>query len=364
MTALQRWREAEEKNPTLTKRAPVGGAQGKWGTRKFKTVLPQAWATRPEPAGLSSGSWDRVSRIRSKERGSTRIGAAERRGKELSTTSTPSHGRLIDFARDLWREIQDDHVLDGAAVLAYFFLLAVFPAALIVLSLLPSLSIPHLQEAILDLLHQILPQQSANLFEGTVRYVASEGRGGLLTFGLIFTVWSASSGVSAIMEQLNVVHDVKERRPFWKARRTALLLLVFFVLLAVGSLSLVIFGGVVQSWLASIIGWSRPLVIFFATLRWIIIGVALLLTLAVIYRFGPDVNLKFRFISPGNVVAATLIALTSIGLRFYVSKFGNYSATYGNLAAMIILMLWMYMAGIALLVGCEINAILRRPKKE
>ena len=270
----------------------------------------------------------------------------------------------MDFARDLWREIQDDHVLDGAAVLAYYFLLAVFPAVIFVLSLLPSLSIPHLQEAVLDLLHQVLPEQSANLFEGAVRYVASEGTEGLLTFGLIFTLWSASTGIYAIVEQLNVVYGVKERRPFWKARGTAILLMVFFVLLTIGSLSLVIFGGVVQSWLASIIGWSRPLLVFFATLRWIIIAVALLLALAVTYRFGPDVNLKFRFISPGNVVAATLIAIASIGFRFYVSKFGNYSATYGNLAAMIILMLWMYMAGIALLVGCEINAILHPRKSE
>jgi membrane protein len=84
----------------------------------------------------------------------------------------------------------------------------------------------------------------------------------------------------------------------------------------------------------------------------------LLLALALTYRFGPDANLKFRLISPGNVVAAVMIALASIGLRFYVSKFGNYSATYGNLAAMIILMLWMYFAGIALLLGCEIDALL------
>lgn len=262
----------------------------------------------------------------------------------------------------MWREIQDDHVVDGAAVLAYFFLLAVFPAAIFVLSLLPSLSIPHLQQAILDLLHQILPQQSADFIQVTVRYVASEGREGLLTFGLIFTLWSASTGVYAIMQQLNVVHGVKEQRPFWKARGTATLLMIFFVLLAIGSLSLVIFGGVVQSWMASSIGWSQPLLVSFATLRWVILAVALLLALAVIYRFGPDAALRFRFVSPGSVVAATLIALASIGFRFYVSRFGNYGAIYGNLAAMIILMLWMYMAGIALLVGCEINAILHSEK--
>lgn len=168
------------------------------------------------------------------------------------------------------------------------------------------------------------------------------------------------------MEQLDVVYDVKERRSFWKMRGTSIILMVFFAVLVIGSLSLVIFGGVAQSWLASIIGWSRPLTVFFATLRWIIIAAALLLALAVTYRFGPDLDLKFRFISPGNVVAATLIALASIGLRFYVSNFGNYNAAYGSLAAaMIILMLWMYLAGIALLVGCEINAILHphKPKQ-
>lgn len=277
-------------------------------------------------------------------------------------TSTPSRRRLIDFAGDLWREILDDNLLDGAAVLSYFFLLAVFPAVLFVLSLLPSLHIPHLQQAILDLLHQVLPQQSADLFEVTVRYVASESTKTLLTLGLVFTLWSASTGMYAIMEQLNTVHHVKDRRPFWKARGTAILLMLVFVLLVIGSLSVVIFGGAVQSALASLIGWSGPLRFFFAALRWIIIAAAMLFAIAVVYRFGPDVNFKFRFISPGNLTAAILIALGSFGFRFYVSKFGNYSATYGNLAAMIILMLWMYLASMALLIGCEINAILHAHK--
>ena len=292
-------------------------------------------------------------------RGQRLLNGAER---SFSTTSTPTRRRLIDLAKDLWREIQHDHILNGAATLAYYFLLAIFPTAIFVLSLLPHLSIPHLQQAILDLFRQVLPEQSAELFEGTIRHVASEKTKGLLTFGLIFTLWSASTGVHAIMEQLNVVYGVKERREFWKVRGTAILLMGLFVLLAIGSMSLVIFGGVVQSWLASIIGWSRPLLVFFATLRWIIIAVGLLLALALTYRFGPDVSLRFQLISPGNVIAATVIALASIGFRFYVSRFGDYSATYGNLAAMIILMLWMYMAGLALLLGCEINAILQQNK--
>jgi membrane protein len=282
--------------------------------------------------------------------------------KRYPQRGTGAAMRLMSFAKVLWREALDDNIVDGAAVLAYFFLLGVFPAALFVLSLLPSLSIPHLQEAILNLLHQVLPEQSANLFEITVRYVASKAGTGVLTFGLLFTLWSSSTGVYAVMEQLNTIYHVRDRRPFWKARGLAVLLMLLFFLLVVAAMSLVIFGGVVQSWVASVIGWSQPLLIFFATLRWVIILTAMLLALAVIYRLGPDVCSSFRLFSPGNVTAAILIASGSVGFRFYVSKFGDYSATYGNLAAMIILMLWMYFASIAVLLGCEINAILNGAK--
>ena len=265
---------------------------------------------------------------------------------------------MIELAKQLWHKFQDDDVLNAAAALAFFFLLAIFPAAIFVLSLLPSISIPHLQQSILDLVHQVLPEQSAKLLEENVQQLSSERTHGLLTFGLIFTVWSASAGVYATIEQLNRVYGVKDRRGFWKAHGIAIPLMMALVLLAIASLSLAVLGGVVQSWLASIIGWSQPLLIFFATLCWVILAVALLMALAAIYRFGPDVNLTLRLISPGNVVAATLIALASTVFRFYVSKFGNYNATYGNLAAVIILILWMYLFGIALLVGGEINAIL------
>ncbi len=276
--------------------------------------------------------------------------------------TTSSQRPWIDLARALWREIQRHNLIDGAAVLAFYFLLAVFPAAIFVLSLLPYLAIPHLQQAILDLLRQVLPQQSANLFEATIRLVSADGRNGLLTFGLIFALWSGSSGVYAILEQLNAIWDVTDRRPFWQSRGIAILLMIFFAALTIGSLSLVIFAGAVQSWLVSIIGRTWLLLLFFATLRWIILAAALLLALAVAYWLGPEGKSGFRFISPGNVSAVILTALASIGFQLYVLKFGNYDATYGNLASMIVLMLWMYMAGIALLVGAAINKILHHPK--
>lgn len=254
--------------------------------------------------------------------------------------------------------MQHDCILDGAAILAFFFMLAVIPAAIFLLSLLPVLAIPHLRQALVDLLHQVLPAQAAQLFDGAVRYV-SGGKKGLMTFGIVFSLWSGSSGTYALVEQINRIRAVTDTRPFWKARGLAILLILFYAVLVIGSISLVIFAGAIQSWVASLIGWSHALRIVFATLRWIIIAAALLLALAVAYFVAPDAKTKFRFLSTGNVVAAIVIALASAGFRFYVANFGNYSAAYGSLASIIILMLWMYMTGIAVLLGCEINSIRR-----
>lgn len=221
------------------------------------------------------------------------------------------------------------------------------------------LNVPRLQQAIFGLLNQALPAEAATLLDQTVSQIVSKQARGLLTFGVLFTISSASAGIYALMQQLNVAYEVKERRAFWKVRCISILLIAIFVFLVIGSFSLIVLGGVIQSWVASLIGWSHPLLIFFATVRWIIIAAALLLGVSLIYCFGPDVTPKFRYISPGGIAGAALIALSSIGVRLYVLFFGNDSAMYGSLGAIIILMLWLYLVGIALPVGGEINSLLQ-----
>lgn len=261
-------------------------------------------------------------------------------------------GRL----KEIWKEIQDDNVFNGAAALAYYLMLAIFPMAIFLISLLPYLPIPDLEGAIMDLMHQVLPPNAAALFQGIVEDVTSQKRGGILTFGLLFTLWSASSGMYAIMQQLNITYDVTEERPFWKVRGTAVLLLLIFTILVIGAFALVILGGVIQDRLSSVFGESGLLLAVFASLRWIVIALFLALGFASIYYFGPDVEQKFRFISPGSVIGVLLLVAASLGFRFYITNFGNYSATYGSIGAVIILMLWLYIAGLVILIGSEINA--------
>lgn len=269
-------------------------------------------------------------------------------------------GSVTKFARELYNEVSDHNVYNGAAALAFYMILSIFPAAIILLSLLPYLHIPNLDKAILGLIGQVLPGQSNTLFTGVVKQVTSQRHGGLLSFGLLFLLWSASSGLYAIMQQLNITHEVKEGRPFWKARGTALMLMVFFFILIVGGFGLIVSGGLIQGLLGGFIGLSKPLLIIFEVFRWAIVALILLLAFAIIYYFGPDVEQKLKIITPGSLFGVVFLVLASLGFRFYVSNFSNYGATYGSIGAVIVLLLWLYILGLVILVGSELNVMAQK----
>lgn len=264
---------------------------------------------------------------------------------------------LSRFLRDLYREIGEDDIFNGAAALGFWLTLAIFPAMIFTMALIPYLPIERVDVAIMDLLRQALPANAADMFAGVVQEVTSQQRGGLLSFGLLAALWAASSGMYAIMQQLNTTYDVKEERSFIRARGTALGLSLLFGVLVVGAFSLVVLGGVVQDWLGNRFGFSQALLVFFALFRWVMIVLALLLGFALIYYLGPNVRQKFAFITPGSVVAVLLLIVASLGFSFYASNFGDYDATYGSIGAVIILMFWLYIAGMVILFGSEINAL-------
>jgi membrane protein len=264
---------------------------------------------------------------------------------------------MKQFVKDLWHEVENDNVSNGAAALAYFWMLAIFPAAIALLSVLPYLPIPNLQQAIMGILGQAMPGQAASLFSSTVEGVVNNRSSGLLSVGFIGTLWAGASGIYSVMQQLNITYDVKEQRPFWKARGTAVFLLFLFGALIVTAFSLVVFGGDLQDLATAHLGEHGWLLAGFAVFRWAIILGLLLLGFAVIYYFGPDVQQAFKFITPGSVAGTVILILAALGFRFYVDHFGSYNATYGSLGAVIILLFWLYITGMVLLLGSEVNAL-------
>lgn len=268
------------------------------------------------------------------------------------------------FAKDLYNETSEDNLFNGAAALAYYFFFALFPAMIFLLSLIPYLPIENLHQAVMDFLYQALPGDAANALEGVISEVTLNTHGGLLSLGVILTLWAASSGLYAVMQQLNVTYDVRETRPFWQVRGQAILLTLLFSVLIVAAFSLIVFGGVLQKWLANALGWGDALLVAFAIFRWLVIAILLLGGFALTYYYGPDVEQKFRFITPGSVLGVIILVGATLSFRIYVEHFGNYAKTYGSIGAVIVMMLWLYIAGLVILFGSEINALIEHYSPE
>jgi membrane protein len=272
--------------------------------------------------------------------------------------------RLHDtFAGEVYTELKRDNVFNGAAALGFYLTLAIFPAMIVVMAVIPYLPIARVDQAILDLMRQTLPPRASSMFVGVVDEIANERRGGVLSLGLVATLWAASTGMYAIMQQMNIAYDVEEGRPFIKARATALGLTLLFAVLVLGAFSLVVLGGVIQDWLGNRFGFSDALLTFFVVFRWVIIVLALLFALAFIYYAAPNRVQRFALIDPGTVLATVLLIVASLGFRFYTSRIADYDATYGSIGAVIVLMLWLYIAGFVMLLGAEVNAALERRRR-
>lgn len=262
------------------------------------------------------------------------------------------------FAVDLKNEISEDNMTNGAAALAFFLMLAIFPALIFFLSILPYLPVADLQQAVLDFMRQALPGEASTLLTDTVMDIVNNKNGSLLAFGTLGTIWAASSGIVAIMQQLNIVYDVKEERSFIKQRLVAVGLMFAFGALMVTAFALIVLGGQLQAWLGGEFGLSEGLLTAFAIIRWVIIIAMILLSFAILYYWAPNVEQKFAFITPGAIFGTLVIALASLAFSFYVSRFADYNATYGSIGAVIILMMWLYVMGNVLLLGAEVNSLI------
>ncbi|WP_415816299.1 YihY/virulence factor BrkB family protein [Mesobacillus thioparans] len=264
------------------------------------------------------------------------------------------------YGKSLLGELKKDRATGLAAQQAYYYMLALFPMLILLIAIVPYLNIDP-QKAI-NVINQLLPEESAQLLRDNVVKLVSERNGGLLTFGIIGTIWSASNGMNAFMKAMNIAYDVEETRSFIKARLVSILLTIGLILAFIVALLLPVFGNVILDTVQTIIPIPEPYDIIFNVIRWVI-GIAVMVAvLTGLYRIAPNKHYPFKHVLPGAIFATIVWQLISLGFSFYVSNFGNYSATYGSLGGVIVLMLWLFLTGLALVLGGEINAIYHRDK--
>jgi membrane protein len=264
-----------------------------------------------------------------------------------------------ELGKRVYAETTDDDVLGRAAQLSYYFLLALFPALLFLTSLLGYFAgeDSQLRSSLFTYLSAVLPGEASKLVAETVNDVTTSSGGGKLSFGILATLWAASNGMGAISESLNAAYDLKETRPWWKVRLIAVGLTLALSFLIVSSLVLVLYGHDLADVVAGKFGLGGAFALTWKVVQWPIVLGFVLLAFALIYYFAPDArDQDWKWITPGAIIGVVLWLLVSFAFKAYLSFFNSYSATYGSLGAVIILMLWFYFTGISILVGGEINS--------
>ncbi|WP_048827677.1 YihY/virulence factor BrkB family protein [Bacillus sp. B-jedd] len=267
-----------------------------------------------------------------------------------------------NIVKQLIHRVQEDDLPGLAAQLAYYFLLSLFPLLIFLFTLLPYLPIP--QHDILGAIKQYAPDEAMALIEKNLNSVMEKRSGGLLSIGIIGTIWSASNGINALVRAFNKAYNVKETRSFIVARGMAILFTFGMITVFIVALALPVFGKAIGLFLFSMFGLDDQFLAVWAAIRWIVSAVILFGIFTVLYWVAPNVKMKCKSAIPGAIFATVGWTVVSLLFSFYVNNFGNYTATYGSIGAIIVLMIWLFLSGMTIILGGEINAFYAEKAKE
>jgi membrane protein len=284
----------------------------------------------------------------------------ERRGRDYVPEGVKRETGLWPTLKRTGLEFQEDNLSDWAATLTYFGLLALFPALIVLVSIVGLVGDPQsTTNTLTDIVTKVGPDSAATTFEGPIRQV-TESRataGFALIASTLVALWSASGYLGAFIRASNVIYETREGRPFWKLRPLQLLLtFVVLLLLAVMALGVVLTGPIVSD-VAEPIGVSDTAVSIWNYAKWLLIALLFVLMIGLIYYASPNVKQRgFSWITPGGLVALVVWLVASAGFGLYVSKFGSYNKVYGSLAGVVVILIWMWITNLAILFGHELNA--------
>lgn len=261
----------------------------------------------------------------------------------------------LELARRTVKEVIADDCFSIAAQLAYYFVLALFPALLFVVALASYLPYDVIADVV-RALQPVAPPEVLTIIKKQLDSIAAGEQPGLLTIGILGALWSSSGAMTSIISALNVAYDVPETRPWWKVRLIAIGLTIALVLFMLLSFLIIVAGPDAGRWLAGWFGLSSVFDTAWVVLRWPLTFALATTGVSMVFYWAPDADQDWAWITPGSIVTTILWVLFSLAFRLYVTTIGDYAATYGALAGAAILLLWLYFSGLALLIGGELNS--------
>jgi membrane protein len=286
---------------------------------------------------------------------------AERKGNEAEVPVAENLG-LVDFFKLTSKEVSEDHVMAFAGNLTYKALFAIFPFFTFLLSLLGLFNAKDLVNTMLEKISGLVPPGAFGFIENQLLSITNSQAESAFTLGAIVSIllalWGVSGAFRSVMEAMNVMYGVEEDRPFWKKYGISIFISLAVIVLLLTALVLVVFGSTVGGGLASVVGLGSVFQTVWSIVQWPILAFVVLFAFALVYYFAPAAKQKWRWISPGSVMAFVFWLVFSLLFSLYVSTFGSYNETYGSLAGVVILMLYLYYSAAIMLIGAEMNQVI------
>jgi membrane protein len=266
---------------------------------------------------------------------------------------------ISQLGQKVWRAFNDDFLLDRAAALAFNFILAIFPLLLFLLAILGVFTSrgTELRGNLMQYLSQVLPPAAFQVVSHTLTEVAKNAGGAKITFGIVLTLWFASGGMSSMISALDGAYEVREGRSWFKVRGIALGLTIAISILVISALIAILAGSYAAHVVGSHYGLGTAAIVAWRIGEIVVALAFMAISFSLIYYWGPDLHEQhWYWITPGSVIWVLLWVAASFGFRAYLHFFNSYSKTYGSLGAAIILLMWLYITGLAFLIGGEVNA--------
>lgn len=265
--------------------------------------------------------------------------------------------KVIRFGKILINRIDQADVAGLSAQLAYFFLLSLFPFLLFLVTLLGYLPID--SNYVIEILGAYLPADVVNMIDTNLTQLVNNRSGSLLSLSIIGTIWSASNGINAITKSFNRAYEVEKERSFITSRIIAVGLTLGMILVIVVALFLPVFGKVIGEQFFAAFNLSEDFLKAWNMFRWVTSSIIFFIVFFALYMMAPHTKVKARHALWGTLFATIAWQFTSFGFSFYVNTLGNYSATYGSLGTVIVLMIWFYLSGIIITTGGVLNAFMK-----
>ena len=254
-------------------------------------------------------------------------------------------------------ELKKSSLINRASSLSYNFMLAFFPATIFLFTMIAFVPIPHFQDTLLKLISVILPGKAYEAVESTMRDIIKNQNGKLLSLGFISALYFASNGVYNLMQAFNKSSLTLETRSWIKRRVVSITLTVVISFSLLMAIAILIAGQALLKFLQSHMfsTWHFWLWLI-ALVKWVVVVLIFFVVVSLLYRYGPAHKNRWKFSSPGSILATALAVLTSLGFSYYINNFPSYNKVYGSIGTLIVMMIWLYLNSLIILIGFELNA--------